>query len=126
MRALRAAWAEWTCEDPSKEVSIRRITADTLDITVKGARAGFDAGADPESRGTKTPYSAHSSQAPQVRGLFFSGARTPTKRMRGATRPLSSGYFPPSPAGFIVPFEEAPRWLISLAPGCWRPPAARS
>jgi hypothetical protein len=90
MPALRAVWAEWTCNDPSKEVSIRRITADTLDITVKGPRAGFSAGADPESRGTKTPYSAHSSQAPHVRGLLF------------------FGYFPPLPPGFIVAFEEAP------------------
>src|SRR5579862_1178932 len=71
MLALRAAWAEWTCKDPSKEVSIRRITADTLDITVKGERAGFSAGANPESRGTKTPYSAHSSQAPHVGACFF-------------------------------------------------------
>jgi hypothetical protein len=59
MLARRVAWAEWTCEGPSKEVSIPQPTPDTLNITVKGARAG--------SRPAPTPKAAE--QDPLFRAL---------------------------------------------------------
>jgi hypothetical protein len=70
MQARRAAWAEWTCETLSKEVSIPETTADTLYITVKGSRRALSPTPPPKPR-NKTPYSAHSSQAPPSGACFF-------------------------------------------------------
>jgi hypothetical protein len=70
MRAPRAAWAEWTCKTLSKEVSIPQTTADTLYITVKGSRRALSPTPPPKPR-NKTPYSAHSSQAPPGGACFF-------------------------------------------------------
>src|SRR5580765_7361651 len=68
LRVAWAAWAGWTCKNLSKEVSIPQATLDSLYITVKGSRPATPA--QPRKTRNKTPYSAHSSQAPS-RGPVF-------------------------------------------------------
>ena len=68
-RAAWAAWAEWICNAPSKEVSILKRRADNLSALVReGARP--QSGRLPERRGARPPI-PRNIQAPRKRGFFY-------------------------------------------------------
>src|SRR5882762_9190257 len=115
MAARRAAWAEWTCNTLSKEVSIPETAADRLYITVRGKRPALSRTPPPKTR-NKTPYSAHYLQAPPSGACFFvPAARTLNGTPAGAVRPVAVQLLPHTPAGVYRPSQEARPWLLFAA-----------